>query len=60
MLQFLRDLFDPLFNIMSFTLQTFHGWGAPWWLAIAMLTVVVRIPIHGCPRRQLHSSWTLC
>ena len=22
--------------------MTFHGWGAPWWLAIVMLTVVVR------------------
>ena len=55
MLQFLRDLFDPLFNIMGFTLQTFHGWGAPWWLAIAMLTVVVRTFLFPLPIRQVKS-----
>ena len=31
MLQFLRDLIDPLFDIMGFTLQTFHDSGARWW-----------------------------
>ena len=55
MLQFLRDLFDPLFNIMGFTLQTFHGWGAPWWLAIAMLTVVVRTFLFPLTIRQVKS-----
>jgi len=55
MLQFLRDLFDPLFNIMGFTLQTFHGWGAPWWLAIAMLTVVVRTLLFPLTIRQVKS-----
>ncbi|HEV2092123.1 MAG TPA: YidC/Oxa1 family membrane protein insertase [Rubrobacter sp.] len=55
MLQFLRDLFDPLFNLMGFTLQTFHGWGAPWWLAIAMLTVVVRTFLFPLTIRQVKS-----
>ena len=55
MLQFLRDLFDPLFNIMGFTLSTFHGWGAPWWLAIAMLTVVVRTLLFPLTIRQVKS-----
>jgi YidC/Oxa1 family membrane protein insertase len=55
MLQFLRDLFDPLFNIMGFTLQTFHGWGAPWWLSIAMLTVVVRTLLFPLTIRQVKS-----
>ena len=55
MLQFLRELFDPLFNIMGFTLQTFHGWGAPWWLAIAMLTVVVRTLLFPLTIRQVKS-----
>jgi YidC/Oxa1 family membrane protein insertase len=55
MLQFLRDLFDPLFNIMGFTLQTFHGWGAPWWLAIVMLTVVVRTFLFPLTIRQVKS-----
>jgi YidC/Oxa1 family membrane protein insertase len=55
MLQFLRDLFDPLFNIMGFTLQTFHGWGAPWWLSIVMLTVVVRTLLFPLTIRQVKS-----
>jgi YidC/Oxa1 family membrane protein insertase len=42
MLDTLRSLLDPLFNLMGATLSTFHGWGAPWWLSIVMLTVVVR------------------
>jgi YidC/Oxa1 family membrane protein insertase len=55
MLQFLRDLFDPLFNIMGFTLQTFHDWGAPWWLSIMMLTVVVRTFLFPLTIRQVKS-----
>ena len=55
MLQFLRELFDPLFNIMGFTLLTFHGWGAPWWLAIVMLTVVVRTILFPLTIRQVKS-----
>lgn len=55
MLQFLRDLFDPLFNIMGFMLQTFHGWGAPWWLSIMMLTVVVRTVLFPLTIRQVKS-----
>ena len=55
MLQFLRDLFDPLFNIMGFTLQTFHNWGAPWWLSIMMLTVVVRTLLFPLTIRQVKS-----
>ena len=42
MIDTLRSLLDPLFNLMGATLSTFHGWGAPWWLSIVMLTVVVR------------------
>ena len=42
MTQFLGDLFAPLFNLLGETLMTFHGWGAPWWLAIMMLTIIVR------------------
>ena len=42
MTQFLGDLFAPLFNLLGEALMTFHGWGAPWWLAIMMLTIIVR------------------
>lgn len=55
MLQLLRDLFDPLFDVMGFTLQTFHGWGAPWWLSIVMLTVVVRSLLFPLTIRQVKS-----
>lgn len=55
MLQFLRDLFDPLFNVMGYILTTFHGWGAPWWLSIVMLTVVVRTFLFPLTIRQVKS-----
>ena len=55
MLQLLRDLFDPLFNLMGFVLQTFHGWGAPWWLSIVMLTVAVRTLLFPLTFRQVKS-----
>jgi YidC/Oxa1 family membrane protein insertase len=49
----LRSLFDPLFNLMGITLSTFHGWGAPWWLSIVMLTVVVRTLLFPLTFRQV-------
>ena len=55
MLDSLRNLFDPLFSIMGATLSTFHGWGAPWWLAIVMLTVVVRALLFPVTYRQVKS-----
>jgi YidC/Oxa1 family membrane protein insertase len=55
MLGFLRDLFDPLFDLLAATLTTFHGLGAPWWLAIVMLTVVVRTLLFPLTYRQVKS-----
>jgi YidC/Oxa1 family membrane protein insertase len=55
MLDFLRNLLDPLFNLMGGTLSTFHGWGAPWWLAIVMLTIVVRTLLFPITYRQVKS-----
>ena len=55
MLDFLRNLLDPLFNLMGATLSTFHGWGAPWWLAIVMLTVIVRTLLFPITYRQVKS-----
>jgi YidC/Oxa1 family membrane protein insertase len=46
---------DPLFSIMGATLSTFHGWGAPWWLSIVMLTVVVRSLLFPITYRQVKS-----
>jgi YidC/Oxa1 family membrane protein insertase len=54
-LDFLRNLLDPLFNLMGGTLSTFHGWGAPWWLAIVMLTIVVRTLLFPITYRQVKS-----
>jgi YidC/Oxa1 family membrane protein insertase len=55
MLDFLRNLLDPLFNLMGATLSTFHGWGAPWWLAIVMLTIIVRTLLFPITYRQVKS-----
>jgi YidC/Oxa1 family membrane protein insertase len=54
-LDLLRNLFDPLFGLMGATLSTFHGWGAPWWLAIVMLTVVVRTLLFPLTYGQVKS-----
>src|SRR5215213_2547957 len=51
----LRNLFDPLFNLLGATLTTFHGWGVPWWLAIIMLTAVVRTLLFPLTVRQAKS-----
>ena len=40
---------------MGGTLSTFHGWGAPWWLAIVMLTIVVRSLLFPITYRQVKS-----
>src|SRR5918994_381127 len=55
MLDSLRNLLDPLFNVTGGTLSTFHGWGAPWWLAIVMPTVVVRTLLFPITYRQVKS-----
>ena len=55
MIETLRSLFDPLFNLMGTTLSTFHGWGAPWWLSIMMLTVVVRSLLFPLTIRQVRN-----
>jgi YidC/Oxa1 family membrane protein insertase len=55
MLDFFRNLLDPLFSLMGATLFTFHGWGAPWWLAIIMLTIVVRTLLFPITYRQVKS-----
>lgn len=55
MIEFLRNLLDPLFNLMGGTLSTFHGWGAPWWLSILMLTIIVRTLLFPITYRQVKS-----
>jgi YidC/Oxa1 family membrane protein insertase len=48
-------MLDPLFDLMGATLSTFHGWGAPWWLSIVMLTIVVRSLLFPITYRQVKS-----
>lgn len=55
MTEFLRNALYPLFDLMGATLSTFHGWGAPWWLAIAILTVVVRTLLFPLTVRQVRN-----
>lgn len=55
MIDFLRNLFHPLFDLLTVTLTTFHGWGAPWWLSVVMLTVVVRALLFPLTFRQVKS-----
>lgn len=55
MLDFLRELFDPLFNLLGFTLTSFHSFGAPWWLAIVMLTIIVRTLLFPLTIKQVKS-----
>ena len=55
MIDFLRNMLDPLFVLMGATLSTFHGWGAPWWLSIVMLTLVVRTLLFPITYRQVKS-----
>ena len=54
-MSFLRDLFDPLFDLLGATLQAFHSLGAPWWLSIVLLTVGVRTLLLPLTVRQVRS-----
>lgn len=54
-MSFLRDLFDPLFNLLGATLQELHSLGAPWWLSIVLLTVGVRTLLFPLTMRQVKS-----
>ena len=54
-MQFLRDLFDPLFSLLGATLQELHALGAPWWLSIMLLTIGVRTLLFPLTVRQVKS-----
>ena len=51
MIEFLRNVFD----LLAVTLTTFHGWDAPWWLSIVVLTLVVRTLLFPLTFRQVKS-----
>ena len=53
---FFQNLFSPVVNILGSVLLFFHQTvGAPWWLSIAMLTVVVRGLLFPLTVKQVKS-----
>ena len=53
---FFQSLFSPVVNILGSVLLFFHETiGAPWWLSIAMLTVVVRTLLFPLTVKQVKS-----
>lgn len=54
---FFSKLFDPIVNVLGQVLLYFHEGplGAPWWLSIALLTVVVRSILFPLTIKQVKS-----
>ncbi len=53
---FFQNLFSPVVNILGSVLLFFHQTvGAPWWLSIAMLTIVVRGLLFPLTVKQVKS-----
>src|SRR5918911_4123843 len=54
-IEFLENLFGPLIDVFGNGLEFFHSSGAPWWLSIAILTVIVRSLLFPLTVRQVKS-----
>jgi len=53
---FFQNLFNPIVDVLGQVLLYFHETiGAPWWLSIAMLTVVVRTLLFPLTVKQVRS-----
>jgi YidC/Oxa1 family membrane protein insertase len=55
MVDFLENLFYPVTSILGSVLLFFYGHGAPWWLSIALLTIVVRTLLFLLTIKQIKS-----
>lgn len=55
MINFLERVFSPLTNLLGSGLEFFHAQGLPWWLSIALLTVVVRTLLFPLTLKQVKS-----
>ena len=55
MINFLERVFSPLTNLLGSGLEFFHAQGIPWWLSIALLTVVVRTLLFPLTLKQVKS-----
>lgn len=53
--EFLERVFAPLTGALGWALEYVHAQGAPWWLSIAILTVVVRTILFPLTIRQVKS-----
>ncbi|HZB82978.1 MAG TPA: membrane protein insertase YidC [Rubrobacteraceae bacterium] len=54
-IEFLETLFGPLIDVFGNALEYFHTMGAPWWLSIAILTVIVRSLLFPLTIKQVKS-----
>ncbi len=53
---FFQNLFSPVVNVLGVVLLYFHQTlGAPWWLSIVMLTVIVRTLLFPLTVKQVRS-----
>lgn len=55
MVEFFETLFDPITNVLGAVLMFFHGIGLPWWIAIALLTIVIRTLLFPLTVKQVKS-----
>ena len=55
MIEFLERIFAPLTGLLGQGLEFFYSLGAPWWLSIAILTVIVRSILFPLTVRQVKS-----
>ena len=53
--EFLENLFGPLISVFGDGLEFFYSLGAPWWLSIAILTVIVRSLLFPLTIKQVKS-----
>ena len=55
-INFFQNIFDPVINVMGVVLLYFHNnLGAPWWLSIVLLTVIVRSILFPLTVKQVRS-----
>lgn len=55
MIDFVKSLFAPLANLIGNVLELFHSLGAPWWLSIVLLTILVRTTLFPLTVRQVRN-----
>jgi YidC/Oxa1 family membrane protein insertase len=51
--ELLSKIFGPLTGLISDVLESLHSWGAPWWLSIVLLTILVRAVLFPLTVRQV-------